>query len=68
MENLEERTSSFHELLQLISARKGLIIAGFLSVFIVTTIGSFRMSPVYEVSTTLMVQPTEISYLERGSL
>lgn len=68
MENPEERTSSFHELLQLISARKGLIIAGFLSVFIVTIIGSFRMSPVYEISTTLMVQPTEISYLERGSL
>ncbi len=68
MENQEERTSSFHELSQIISARKGLIIAGFLSVFIVTTIGSFRMSPVYEVSTTLMVQPTEISYLERGSL
>jgi len=68
MENPEERTSSFHELSQIISARKGLIIAGFLSVFIVTTIGSFRMSPVYEVSTTLMVQPTEGSYLERGSL
>lgn len=68
MENQEERTSSFHELLQIISARKGLIIAGFLSVFIVATIGSFRMSPVYEISTTLMVQPTEVSYLERGSL
>ncbi len=68
MENLEERTSSFHELLQIISARKGLIIAGFLSVFIVTIIGSFRMSPVYEISTTLMVQPTEISYIESGSL
>ena len=68
MENPEERTSSFQELVQIISARKGLIIAGFLSVFVVTTIGSFRMSPVYEVSTTLMVQPTEVSYLERGSL
>jgi len=68
MENQEERTSSFHELLQIISARKGLIIAGFLSVFIVTIIGSFRMSPVYEISTTLMVQPTEVSYLEGSSL
>ncbi len=68
MENPEERTSSFQELLQIISARKVLIIAGFLSVFTVTTIGSFRMAPVYEISTTLMVEPTEISYLERGSL
>ncbi|MFB0528301.1 MAG: GumC family protein [bacterium] len=68
MENQEERTSSFHELLQIISARKGLIIAGFLTVFVVTTIGSFRMAPVYEISSTIMVEPTEISYLERGSL
>jgi len=68
MENLEERTSSFHELLQIISARRGLIIAGFLSVFVVTTIGSFRMAPVYEISTTLMVEPIEVSYIERGSL
>jgi uncharacterized protein involved in exopolysaccharide biosynthesis len=68
MENQEERTSSFQELLHIISARKVLIIAGFLSVFVVTTIGSFRMAPVYEISTTLMVEPTEVSYLERGSL
>ena len=68
MENLEERTSSFHELLQIISARRVLIIAGFLSVFVVTTIGSFRMAPVYEISTTLMVEPIEVSYIESGSL
>ncbi|MDH5662249.1 MAG: Wzz/FepE/Etk N-terminal domain-containing protein [Elusimicrobiota bacterium] len=68
MENPEERTSSFQELLQIISARKVLIIAGFLSVFVITAIGSFRMAPVYEISTTLMVEPIEVSYIERGSL
>jgi len=68
MENPEERTSGFHELLQIISARKGLILLGFLSVSIVATIGTFRMSPVYEVSTTIMVEPTEVPYLETGYL
>jgi len=68
MENQEERTSGFHELLQIISARRGLILTGFLSVFIVTTIGTFRMSSVYEVSTTIMVEPTEVPYLETGYL
>jgi len=66
MENLEERTTGFHELLQIISARKGLILAGLLSVFIVSTVGTFRMSPVYEVSTKIMVEPTEVRYLETG--
>jgi len=68
MENPEERTTGFHELLQIISARKGLILAGFLSVFIVTIVGSFHMSSVYEVSTTVMVEPTEVPYLETGPL
>jgi len=68
MENLEERTSGFQELLQIVSARKGLILAGFLSVFIVTIIGTLHISPIYEVSTTIMVQPTEVPYLETGSL
>jgi uncharacterized protein involved in exopolysaccharide biosynthesis len=68
MENQEERTSGFHELLQIISARKGLILAGFLSVFIVVAAGTFRMSSVYEVSTTIMVEPTEAPYLATGYL
>jgi len=68
MENMEEKTTSFHELSQIISARKVLIIAGFLSVSLVATIGTFRMPPVYEVSTTIMVEPTEVPYLEMGSL
>ena len=68
MENSEERTTGFHDLLEIISIRKGLIIAGFLSVFVVATLGTFRMAPVYEVSTTIMVQPTEVPYLETGYL
>jgi len=68
MENIEEKTSSFQDLLQIISSRKGLILAGFLSVFVVATIGIFRMAPVYEVSTTIMVEPTEMPYLGMGSL
>jgi len=68
MENLEEKTTGFQELLQIISARKGLILAGFLSVFTVATVGIFRMPPVYEVSTTIMVEPTEVPYLETVSL
>jgi len=68
MENVEEKTTSFQELLQIISARKGLIIAGFLSVFVVATVGTFRTSPVYEVSTSIIVEPTEVPYLEMGSL
>ena len=68
MENQEERTTGFHELSQIISARKGLILAGFLSVFIVATVGTFYMSPVYEVSTKIMVEPTKVPYFEMGSL
>jgi len=68
MENPEEKTTSFHDLLQIVSSRKGLILVGFLSVFVVATVGTFKMPPVYEVSTTIMVEPTDIPYLGMGSL
>jgi len=64
MENPEERITSFHDLLQIISARKGLILAGFLSVFIVTVVGSFLMQPIYEASTKILVAPMGIPYFD----
>jgi len=64
MENPEERTTSFHDLLQIISARKGLILAGFLSVFVVTVVGSFLMQPIYEASTKILVAPMGIPYFD----
>lgn len=66
MEGPDKGITSIRDVLQIISFRKGLFFIGFFGVFVLALGVTFLMSPTYQASTKILVEPMSIPYFGTG--